>query len=160
MATIIFYWYFLTGIIRIYIIINVRSDIDKKTEKIDEITREINRIEKAMRRGRHKYQHHRELSLRLNELKNLKTENKNKTHALKQIISHIEEVEEQVKLKVKELKKKIENIPKENPFDFTEYVEKQKAENDIDIGFFLELAEENRMIYNQTPKNVLIWKKR
>ena len=42
-------------------------------------------------------------------------------------------------------------IPKENPFGFTDYVEKQKEENEIDLGLFLELAEENKFIYNQTP---------
>ena len=37
-------------------------------------------------------------------------------------------------------------LRKENPFDFTDYVEKQKEENDIDLGLFLELAEENKII--------------
>ena len=46
-------------------------------------------------------------------------------------------------------------IPKENPFDFTDYVEKQKEENEIDLGLFLELAE-NKIIYNQTPVSTLI----
>ena len=47
-------------------------------------------------------------------------------------------------------------IPKENPFDFTDYFEKQKEENEIDIGLFLEIAEENEIIYNQTPVSTLI----
>ena len=47
-------------------------------------------------------------------------------------------------------------LRKENPFDFTEYVEKQKEENEIDLGLFLELAEENKIIYNQTPVNTRI----
>ena len=47
-------------------------------------------------------------------------------------------------------------IPSENPFDFTDYVEKQKEENEIDLGLFLELAEENKNIYNQTPVSTLI----
>ena len=42
-------------------------------------------------------------------------------------------------------------IPKENPIDFTDYVKKQKEENEINLGLFLELAEENKIIYNQTP---------
>ena len=37
-------------------------------------------------------------------------------------------------------------LRKENPFDFTENVEKQKEENEIDFGLFLELAEENKII--------------
>ena len=48
------------------------------------------------------------------------------------------------------------NLPVENPFDLTEYVEKQKEENEIDLGLFLELAEENKFIYNQVPVNTLI----
>ena len=44
----------------------------------------------------------------------------------------------------------------ENPFDLTEYVKKQKKENEIDLGLFLELAEENKIIYNQVPVNTLI----
>ena len=47
-------------------------------------------------------------------------------------------------------------LRKGNPFDFTDYVEKQKEENEIDLGLFLELAEENKIIYNQTPVNTLI----
>ena len=74
-------------------------------KKIDEITLEMRRIKKTIRRRKQK--HHRELSLSLNELINSKTETRNKIHALKQINSHIEEVKEEVKLKIKELKKKI-----------------------------------------------------
>ena len=52
--------------------------------------------------------------------------------------------------------KKNSNLPSENPFDFTERVEKQKEENEIDLGLFFELAEKNKIIYNQTPVNNLI----
>ena len=75
---------------------------------------------------------------------------------MKEIFSHIEEVKEKVKLKIKQLEKKIKQIPKENPFDFTDYNEKQKEENEIDLGLILELAEEDKIIYNQTPVNTLI----
>ena len=51
------------------------------------------------------------------------------------------------------MNKKIKNLPNENPFDFTEYVKKQKDENEIDLNLFLELAKGNRIIYNQTPVN-------
>ena len=71
--------------------------------------------------------------MRPNELKNLKTEIRTEIDALKQTILHIEEIKEQVKLKIKELKKKIKIIPKENPFDFREYVEKQKEDDEIDL---------------------------
>ena len=49
--------------------------------------------------------------------------------------------------------KKNENLPIENPFDFTEFLEKQKEENEVDLDFFPELAEENKIIYNQTSVN-------
>ena len=54
----------------------------------------------------------------------------------------------------KQLKSK--NPPSENPFDFTDYVEMQKVENEIDFGLSFELAEENKIIYNQAPVNTLI----
>ena len=94
--------------------------------------------------------------MKLNKINISKTDLKNKIEALKQIIPHIEELKEQVKLKIKEIKKKIKKLPKENPIDFTEYFEKQKEENEIDLGLFLELAEENKIIYNQVPVITLI----
>ena len=93
--------------------------------------------------------------MRFIEIKNSKLDLK-KINALNQIISHVEDVKEEVKLKIRQLKNKIKNIPKENPFDFTDSVEKQKEENEIDLGLFLELAEENKIIYNQVPINILI----
>ena len=68
----------------------------------------------------------------------------------------MEKLKDEIKLKIKQVKNKIKNLPKENPFDFTEYVNKQKEENEIDFGLFLELAEENKIIYNQVPINILI----
>ena len=94
--------------------------------------------------------------MRLIEIKNSKLDHKNEINALNEIISHVEDVKEEVKLKIKQLKNKIKNIPKENPFDFTDIVEKQKVENEIDLGLFLELAEENKIIYNQVPVTTLI----
>ena len=91
--------------------------------------------------------------MRLIELKNSKSDLKNEIDALNKIISHVEDVKEEVKLKIKQLKNKIKNLPKENPFDFTDIVKKQ---NEIDLGLFLELAEENKIIYNQVPINILI----
>ena len=55
-----------------------------------------------------------------------------------------------------QMNEKIQNLPTEHPFDFTEYVEKQKEENEIDLGLFLKTAEEKKNIYNQTPVNTLI----
>ena len=91
--------------------------------------------------------------MRINKLNISKTDLKNKIEALKQIISHIEEVKNDVKLKIKQLKKKIKNLPIENPFDFTDIV---KEDDVIDLGLFLELAEENKIIYNQVPVITLI----
>ena len=45
---------------------------------------------------------------------------------------------------------------KDNPFDFTDIVKKQKEDDEIDLGLFLELVEENKILYNQTPVNTLI----
>ena len=56
-------------------------------------------------------------------------------------------MKDEVKHKTKQFKNKIKNLPIENTFDFTEYLEKQKEENEKDIGLFLELAEENKTIY-------------
>ena len=91
--------------------------------------------------------------MRVIESKNSKIDLKNKKDALNQIISHVEDVKEEVKLKIKQLKNKIKNLPKENPFDFTDIV---KEDDEIDLGLFLELFEENKIIYNQTPVNTLI----
>ena len=44
----------------------------------------------------------------------------------------------------------------ENPFDFTDYLKKQKEDDEIDLGLFLELAEENKTIYNQVAINTLV----
>ena len=65
-------------------------------------------------------------------------------------------MKDEVKLKTKQLKKKNKNLPIENPFDFTDYLNKQKEDDEIDLGFFLELAEENKIIYNQVPICLLI----
>ena len=91
--------------------------------------------------------------MRPNEIKILKI---NLKHKINQIFSHIEELKDEVKLESKQIKKENKKIPKENPFDFTDYLEKRKEENEIDLGLFLKLAEENKIIRNQTPVNTLI----
>ena len=131
----------------------LNTDKDENNKKIYDVHKEINTIQKAIRRRKQKHKHHRELSLRANEFNNLKTEKSNKMEALRQIISHIEEVKNEVKHKIEELKKKNKNIPQENPFDFIEYFDKRKEDNEIYLGLFLELADENKILYNQTPKN-------
>ena len=52
----------------------------------------------------------------------------------------------------KQLRKEIKEIPFEN----TKNAEKQKEDNEINLSLFLDLAEENKIIYNQAPANTLI----
>ena len=137
-------------------IIMLKSDIDVNNKKVYDIDKEIKRVKKLLHKRKQKNRNYIDLSLRLIELKNSKTDLKNKVDVLNQIISHVEDVKEEVKLKIKQLKNKIKKLPKENPFDFTDIVEKQKQENEIDLGLFLELAEENKIIYNQVPVTTLI----
>ena len=80
-------------------------DTDKNNEKIYDVDKEINTIQTAIRRKRHKNEDYRELFPRLDEFKNSKIDLKKKIKALKQIISLIEEVKDEVKLKIKQLKK-------------------------------------------------------
>ena len=133
-----------------------QENIDKNNEEIYNVDMEIKRIKKIILKRKKKNRNYIDLSLRLIELKNSKTDLKNKIDVLNQIISRVEDMKEEVKLKIKQLKNKIKKLPKENPFDFTDIVEKQKDENEIDLGLFLELAEENKIIYNQVPVTTLI----
>ena len=73
--------------------------------------KETNRIKKTIQRRRQKSQEQVELSSRLDELKSTKTDIRNKIDALNQIISHTEEAKDQIKIKIKQLKKKIRNLP-------------------------------------------------
>ena len=68
----------------------------------------------------------------------------------------IEEVNDPVRLQIKQLKLKTKKLPSENTFGFTEYLEIEKEENEIDLGLFLELAEKNKIIYSQVPLNTVI----
>ena len=111
----------------------LEADIDENNKKIDDADMEIKRIKKAISKRKQKNRNYIDLSLRVTELKNSKTDLRNKIDALNQIISHIEEVKEGVKLKIKQLKNKIKKLPKENPFDFTDIVKKQNEDNEIDI---------------------------
>ena len=134
----------------------LKGDIDKNIEEICNTDMEIKRIKKVILKRKKKNRTYTDLSLRIIKLNISKTDLKNKIEALKQIISHVEDAKGGVKLKIKELKKKIKNIPEQNPFDFTDIVQKQKEDNEIDLGLFLELAEENKIIYNQVPVSILI----
>ena len=135
---------------------SLQENIDINIGEIYNVDMEMKRIKKLILKRKKKNRSYTDLSLRINKLNISKTDLKNKIEALKQIISHIEEGKNRVKSKIKQLKKKIKTLPVENPFDFTEYLENQKEENEIDLGLFLELAEENKIIYNQVPVNTLI----
>ena len=75
---------------------------------------------------------------------------------LKQIIFHIEEAKDQVQLNFKEVKRKNKHLPSENLFHFTEYLEKQKVESEVDLGLVLKIAEKNKILYNQIAVNALV----
>ena len=134
----------------------LKYDIDENNKKIYDVDKEINRIKKVIRKRRRKNKQFQDLYLKINKLKFSKIDIKNEIEALDQIILHMEKLKDGIKLKIKQLKNKIKNLPKENPFDLTDIVEKQKEENEIDLGLFLELAEENKIIYNKVPINILI----
>ena len=133
-----------------------KENIDENNKKIDNINKEINRIKKVIRKRRQKNKQFQDLYLKINKLKFSKIDIKNEIEALDQIILNMEKLKDEIKLKIKQLKNRINNLPKENPFDFTEYINKQKEENEIDLGLFLVLAEENKFIYNQVPINILV----
>ena len=135
---------------------SLQENIDINIEEIYNVDKEIKRIKKLILKRKKKNRTYTDLSLRINKLNISKTDLKNKIEALKQIISHIEQAKEEVKLKIKQLKIKIKKLPIENPFDFTEYVKEQEEDKEIDLGLFLELAEENKIIYNQVPVITLI----
>ena len=63
-----------------------------------------------------------DLSLRLNGLKDLKNITVSNVERLKLTVLEMEELNKTIKVKIKDLRKISRNLPKENPFDFTEYV--------------------------------------
>ena len=129
----------------------IKADISQNIEKTGDITRQISRIKKTIRRRRQIYQENLYIYLQVKELKNLKTEVKSNIDAIGQIISHVEESKDLLTLKIKEIIWKIKNLPSENTFDFTDCLEMHEKENETDLGLFLKLVEENKIIYNQTP---------
>ena len=72
---------------------------------------------------------------------------------LKQTTLEIEKLNETKKLKIKEITKKNINIPQDNPFGFLEYLERQRQENGVDLGLFLELAQKGKIVHNHAPVN-------
>ena len=132
------------------------ADIDENDEKTDEKARKTNWIKKAIRTRRQEDPERRTLWWRVIQLKSLKTEIGNNIDVLRQTIWHIGEAKALVILKNKDLKYKNQNFPSQHTFAFTDFVELQKEENEIDLGLFFELAEENKIIYNQVPEDTLM----
>ena len=50
----------------------------------------------------------------------------------------------------------MENSPSEKPFDFTDLIERQKEEFDTDLDLCFQVAEQDKLIYNQTPRKTII----
>ena len=74
----------------------LKTNIDKNNEEIYNVDMEMKRIKKLILKRKKKNRTYTNLSLRVNELNISKTDLKNKIEALKQIISHIEEIKEGV----------------------------------------------------------------
>ena len=79
----------------------LQGNIDINNEEIYNVNMEIKRIKKLILKRKKKNRSYTDLCLRVNKLNISKTDLKNKIEALKQIISHIEEAKEGVKLKIK-----------------------------------------------------------
>ena len=77
---------------------------------------------------------------------------------MKQAICEFGELNKIKRFTIKELGENIKNVPEDNPFDLKEYVGKQREGNEIDLGLFLQLAEEGegKVVYNHAPINTLI----
>ena len=78
----------------------LETDIDENNKKIDDADIEIKRIKKAISKKKQKNRNYINLSLRIIELKNSKTDLRNKIDAFNQIISHIEEIKMGLNLKL------------------------------------------------------------
>ena len=76
---------------------------------------------------------------------------------MKQAIVENEKLNKTIKFERKYLSKKNYKLPNGNPFDFIEYLERQReGENEVNLCLFLELAKEGKMVYNHAPVNTLI----
>ena len=82
-------------------IIRLKSDIVVNNKKVYDIDKENKGVKKLIHKREQENRNYIDLSLRLIELKNSKTDLKNKIDVLNQIISHVEDVKEEVKLKAK-----------------------------------------------------------
>ena len=105
-----------------------RKTIYKKNiEEVAGICKEFKRIKKVIGKRKQEYRKKSGVSLRLRDLKDSKKTTINNVERLKQTLLQTEELKKTIKLKIKELKKSFMNLPKENPFDFTEYLEMRKT---------------------------------
>ena len=70
---------------------------------------------------------------RINGLTDWKNITIHKVEKLQQTILENEEQKKTIKTEVKKIGKRIKNLPNENPLNFTEHLEKQREENEVDI---------------------------
>ena len=85
--------------------------------------------------------------MKLNDLKDLK---KNYEEGAKTKADKIRNgtTEQDKNLKIKELRSEVKKLPKKKPFEFTEYLERQQEESEIELGFYLKLVQEGKIVYN------------
>ena len=116
----------------------------RKVEKIkqnniaetDGLDKKYKRTKKETRRRNQNKRNYSDLSLRSNDLKYLKNIDINNVERLKQTVLEFEEQYRTEKLTIKELGEISKNLPEEIRFESTEYLGKQREDNEIDLGFF------------------------
>ena len=86
--------------------------------------------------------------------KEFENSDENKTHRVEQKISELEEKAPSKRTRIKELKEKSKKTSLQKPV--TEYLQTEKEEDEIDLGLFLFLGEEDKRVDNQTPVNTFI----
>ena len=74
---------------------------------------------------------------------------------IKRRVLAMKQLNRTIKLKMKVLGKKSKYLSEENLFVFTEYLERQRGEKEIDFGLFLDLAQEVKIDCYHTPVNTL-----
>ena len=79
----------------------------------------------------------------------MKTEIKHDIDGLIQTILHIAETENQAKLEMKELKKKMKNLLYKTHLILQNKLKEWEKETKIDHRLIFESAQENKIIYNQ-----------
>ena len=71
----------------------------------------------------------------------------------KQTKLEMEQLNRTIKFMKKELRRKNKNLPQKNHFEFIGYLEKQQEESNVDFGFYLEFAQEGKIVVDHAPVN-------